>query len=40
MVERDGDAAWERIVRDYDQFSLYDFLQHRAGPTVPSSTSG
>jgi monoamine oxidase len=29
MVERDGDAAWERIVRDYDQYSLYDFLLHR-----------
>jgi monoamine oxidase len=29
MVERDGDAAWETIVRDYDRFSLYDFLRHR-----------
>jgi monoamine oxidase len=26
-VERDGDAAWEDIVRHYDQYSLYEFLQ-------------
>ena len=22
MVERDGDAAWEHIVREYDQFAV------------------
>jgi monoamine oxidase len=27
-VERDGDAAWDAIVRDYDRFSLYEFLRH------------
>jgi monoamine oxidase len=29
MVERDGPAAWDQIVRDYDQFSLYEFLRYR-----------
>lgn len=29
MVERDGDAAWDEIVRRYDQYSLYEFLKHR-----------
>jgi monoamine oxidase len=29
MVDRDGDAAWERIIADYDRYSLYDFLRHR-----------
>ena len=29
MVERDGDAAWETIIRDYDRFSLYEFLRDR-----------
>jgi monoamine oxidase len=28
-VERDGDTAWEEIVRHYDQYSLYEFLQVR-----------
>jgi monoamine oxidase len=27
MVEREGDAAWEHIVREYDQYSLYEFLR-------------
>jgi monoamine oxidase len=27
MVEQDGEAAWARIVRDYDQYSLYEFLR-------------
>jgi monoamine oxidase len=26
-IERDGDLAWEEIVREYDQYSLYEFLQ-------------
>jgi len=29
MVDREGDAAWEGIVRDYDRFSLYDYLRSR-----------
>lgn len=29
MVQRDGDAAWEHIVREYDQYSLYEFLRLR-----------
>jgi len=29
VVERDGDAAWESIVRDYDKYSLYEFLRSR-----------
>jgi monoamine oxidase len=29
LVERDGDAAWEAIVRDYDQYSLYEYLRFR-----------
>jgi monoamine oxidase len=29
LVERDGDAGWERIVHDYDRFSLHEFLRHR-----------
>jgi monoamine oxidase len=28
-VERDGAAAWEAIVREYDQYSLYEFLKAR-----------
>jgi monoamine oxidase len=28
-VEHEGDAAWEGIVRDYDQYSLYEFLRHK-----------
>lgn len=27
MVVREGDAAWEHIVREYDQYSLYEFLR-------------
>ncbi len=27
MVEHDGAAAWELIVRDFDQYSLYEFLR-------------
>jgi monoamine oxidase len=27
MVERDGDVAWDEIVRQYDQYSLREFLQ-------------
>jgi monoamine oxidase len=29
MVDNDGDAAWEHIVREYDQYSLYEFLRHK-----------
>jgi monoamine oxidase len=29
MVERDGDAAWDAIVRDYDRYSLHEFLRAR-----------
>jgi monoamine oxidase len=29
MVEREGEAGWEQIVRDYDQYSLYEFLRMR-----------
>jgi monoamine oxidase len=29
MVERDGDEAWDEIVRRYDQYSLYEFLKDR-----------
>jgi monoamine oxidase len=29
MVEADAPAAWEQIVRDYDRYSLYDFLRLR-----------
>ena len=29
MVESDGDAAWQEIVRQYDQYSLYEFLRHK-----------
>ncbi len=29
MVQREGDAAWDHIVREYDQFSLYEYLRHR-----------
>ena len=29
LVERDGDAAWEQIAQQYDQYSLYEFLQVR-----------
>jgi monoamine oxidase len=29
MVENDGDEAWESIVRDYDQYSLYEFLRFK-----------
>ena len=27
LVERDGDAAWEHIVGEYDRYSLYEFLR-------------
>ena len=27
MVERDGAAAWDAIARDYDQYSLFGFLE-------------
>jgi monoamine oxidase len=27
MVDRDGDVAWDEIVRQYDQYSLREFLQ-------------
>ena len=27
MVENEGDKAWENIVREYDQYSLYEFLR-------------
>ena len=27
MVENEGDSAWEHIVREYDQYSLYEFLR-------------
>jgi monoamine oxidase len=27
MVESDGDVAWEHIVHEYDQYSLYEFLR-------------
>jgi monoamine oxidase len=27
MVEQRGDEAWQEIVRDYDQYSLYEFLR-------------
>jgi monoamine oxidase len=27
LLERDGDAAWEQIVGEYDQYSLYEFLR-------------
>ena len=29
MVEHDGPAAWEQIVREYDQYSLYEFLRFK-----------
>ena len=29
MVERDGDAGWQEVVRRYDQYSLYEFLRHK-----------
>src|SRR5919106_1898672 len=33
MVDAEGDAAWEKIVRDYDQYSLYEFLRFRGWST-------
>ena len=33
MVEAEGDAAWDQIVRDYDQYSLYEFLRFRGWST-------
>jgi monoamine oxidase len=27
QVDRDGERAWEQIVREYDQYSLYEFLE-------------
>jgi monoamine oxidase len=33
MVEAEGDAAWEKIVRDYDQYSLYEYLRFRGWST-------
>lgn len=29
MVEHDGDAAWDHIVREYDQYSLYEYLRYK-----------
>ncbi|MDQ4006147.1 MAG: FAD-dependent oxidoreductase, partial [Actinomycetota bacterium] len=29
MLETEGDSAWEAIVAEYDQFSLYEFLKAR-----------
>jgi monoamine oxidase len=29
MVEQDPDGAWVQIVRDYDQYSLYEFLRFK-----------
>ncbi|MFN2484664.1 MAG: flavin monoamine oxidase family protein [Candidatus Limnocylindria bacterium] len=29
MVEQDPESAWQEIVRDYDQYSLYEFLRAR-----------
>jgi monoamine oxidase len=29
MVEHEGPAAWDHIVREYDQYSLYEFLRWR-----------
>ena len=29
MVEHDGQAAWDEIVKRYDQFSLYEFLREK-----------
>ena len=29
MVEQDPESAWNEIVRDYDQYSLYEFLRAR-----------
>ena len=29
MVEHDGDTAWDHIVREYDQYSLYEFLRYK-----------
>lgn len=29
MVDNEGDAAWEHIVREYDQYSLYEFLRYK-----------
>ncbi len=33
LVEREGDAAWEVIVREYDRYSLHDFLRVRGWST-------
>ena len=33
MVQAEGDAAWDQIVRDYDQYSLYEFLRFRGWST-------
>jgi monoamine oxidase len=33
MVEQEGDVAWARIVREYDQYSLYEFLRVRGWST-------
>ena len=33
MVEREGERAWETIVRDYDRYSLYEFLRSRGWST-------
>jgi monoamine oxidase len=29
MVDNEGDVAWEYIVREYDQYSLYEFLRYK-----------
>ena len=32
-VEAEGDAGWDKIVRDYDQYSLYEYLRFRGWST-------
>jgi monoamine oxidase len=29
MVENEGEEAWQEIVRQYDRYSLYEFLRHK-----------
>jgi monoamine oxidase len=29
LVEKDGEAAWPEIVRQYDEYSLYEFLRYK-----------
>ncbi|MGH2446071.1 MAG: flavin monoamine oxidase family protein [Candidatus Limnocylindria bacterium] len=33
QVQADGDSAWEAIVREYDRYSLHEFLRHRGWST-------